>query len=663
MVIVDYNLKMQDIIKDFHKAIAKFNLAASAYEKKEYIINPTDDEETKEYKEALKEEILTDLGRSAELFFKYIVKIARMKLFPNEHYENTVDSHGQNVKGFKEKETLTKSVLNEMCTRLGFPISIVDNITSVSGIGPKAHDFNYLFRIIENLFPSACTSYKRFIELRFKSMIVRKNLELKDDNDYSHEKKAFTTFPEGFEDIIYFKDEDEESRVLLEKINSRISTIDYSGDIFTRLRYFSNNPNDKTFDIDKIFEMISELKMFCSAIHYSKENLDLDPKFLFANYMLNENKDYCRFSHDELLKLINHDVVKRYPNIFMNSVFYSNLSIDEILDLLNLDPKYFSNSEWSVDDNYNICIMSDINKKTLLYFYDLGITSIEEIEFLLTDRSKPFFVDAKYSIEEFDRLRRVLCGGTNDFSNLKLLRIMNEYCIEALLDYPEILNFFKTQFINPNDMFQTFYDDLGFFIMLSNEDVVNNPESFYGLDSDQISIYENFCKIFEDIDRVSRFFTYTFKQDVRERYGAINYFMSENIKRFSYNKVLFHIIPLQLNPDNNELILSELIKEGLDLDNIKTFDTTIFFIPPYYLYQLIVKLEAKGQKLIVNNDVNPEIYNVLESLMREKGSKRSIIKREKNVEREMGITHESNVDLEELRKSDFDFSSGSGPKQ
>ena len=67
---VDYNLKMDDIKSDYFKALEKYDLSKSAYEKKAYIIDPNDDEETRAYKENLKEEILTDLGRCAELFFK-----------------------------------------------------------------------------------------------------------------------------------------------------------------------------------------------------------------------------------------------------------------------------------------------------------------------------------------------------------------------------------------------------------------------------------------------------------------------------------------------------------------------------------------------------------------------------------------------------------------
>jgi glucosamine-6-phosphate deaminase len=53
-------------------------------------------------------------------------------------------------------------------------------------------------------------------------------------------------------------------------------TIKQSGDIFTRLRYYSNNPQDKEFNIDNIFNTINYFIKYIKIIHTNNDNLDFN---------------------------------------------------------------------------------------------------------------------------------------------------------------------------------------------------------------------------------------------------------------------------------------------------------------------------------------------------------------------------------------------------
>ena len=100
---VDFDKKIEDIVSDYYKTIGKFNNVSSLISQKVYEFDVHDDDEKRKEKEGQREELLIDLGRIAEMAFKYIIKIRRMELYPNEPYLDA-NIAGNTVKGFRDKE-------------------------------------------------------------------------------------------------------------------------------------------------------------------------------------------------------------------------------------------------------------------------------------------------------------------------------------------------------------------------------------------------------------------------------------------------------------------------------------------------------------------------------------------------------------------------------
>lgn len=325
---VDYNLKMEDIVSDYYQLIGKFNLITHNIVNKDLIIRENTNNDEKKIIEAEQKELLIDLGRVAELAFKYIIKIKRLEMYPNEPY----NSSEQN-KGFKDKETLYKAVVRDMGNQLHISQNVVDKIFLTNGIGPDAHNFNYLYTIINILFPEIDNSFKKFIELKEKSEIIKEELDYEDDLF----KVGYISFPDEELGKVLNKSKIKIEDEILININKKMQTIKESGDIFTRLRYFSNNPNDKDFDIQKIYNLVSNIVDFVKAIHLNKENLNINPNLLFASYSLYQHQNSLRLKYDDIKKLMENTKIQNNPTILMDAIFYSDFHIDEILELLNLN--------------------------------------------------------------------------------------------------------------------------------------------------------------------------------------------------------------------------------------------------------------------------------------------------------------------------------------
>ena len=215
-----------------------------------------------------------------------------------------------------------------------------------------------------------------------------------------------------------------------------------------------------------------------------------------------------------------------------------------------------------------------------------------------------------------------MCNNTNDFSNLELLEILSVNSVKELLNYPKLLDFYKTEFIRNTDRFSYNFSDSEFLVLLRNENIRKNPWSFYGLDVDQLLCYFRFADILkndslnDEVINKSNYYLDTISEHI-----------TENIRRFSYDKRLLCVLPLKLDPDDIEEILSILQDNGLDLKDLRGLDTTILCMPPSLVKAIVKSLEFMGEQLIINNNVNPVIYNVIELLKKTYNSDVKIEKR------------------------------------
>lgn len=599
---VDFNEKMNDILSDYYSTIGKFRNISDLISLINYKIDDTDDEEIRKVKEGQQREILVDLGRVAEMAFKYLIKIRRMELYPNEPYLDTV-INGNSVKGFKEKETLTAGVVRDLGNKVHALQEDVESILNVSGVGPKAHNFNYLYLIIDKLMPDVKNKLNEVISMKFKSDNILNVL-----NEVGESNYEFVVFPnESFKSV---DEKKKEQSQIIDLINNRIQTISDSGDIFTRLRYYANNPFDKNFSIDEVYSMVSDIVLFIKLVHSYNDNLHFNPEIAFSFNILKDNPSFSRFSFEEIKNIYSHSKIRNNTIYIMSAIFYSeNLLFDEIIEILNCD-------EFNDVDYSNVFLYS-LNLDTIRYFRSIGISDYEDMSRELIrktpDNNKKLInvvCDRKYTLEEYEQLR-------NRFDAkrypriLSLLEHISEKSVFELMKYPDLLSFFINDFyINVNKSSYQYNDRL-FKGLLDIQEVRDNPNSWYGLDIDQLEVYYGISQVLlnnplnDSIINKRNYYMDTITQNIKD-----------NIDYFKYNPKMLCVMPLMLDFDDNKYILDLLIRNGLNLDNLRGFDSTIFCLPTKLVDVIEHIFISSGIPLIVGNKVNPSVISIISSINR-----------------------------------------------
>lgn len=597
---VDCNKKIEDITSDYYNTIGKFNNVSSLIIAKSYEIKNDDSEETKKIKEGQQREILVDLGRILEMSFKYIIKIRRMYLFPNEPYLSTVDVNGNPVKGFIDKETLTASVIKEIGNKTHASQADIDAIFNVSGIGPNSHNFNYLYLIIDKLMVDIRNKFNEVIALNIKSQVAFKALI--EENSLDQE---YVAFPNSA--LKSVEEHNKENEQIIDLIKKRYDMISESGDIFTRLRYYANNPNDKEFDIDAVYKLTKDTVLFIELIHMSNENLDFNYEASFSYYILKNNPSMTRFTKEEIEKLYSINKVKDNPTHLLDCIYFSSrLSMDKIIDIINCDEVN--------EDNYTSILSNSLTLEELLYFRSVGIYDYQKMAYELRRKigtngklMSIIFCD-KYSLDEYKRLRERLNFSQYPKISL-LLDHMSIESIDELKKYPDLLKFFLNEFYLNVNFVSYEYKDEFFKSLLEIDEIRNNPNSWYGLDTDQLQVYCSVSNILlkdpKNIEIINQGFAY--KDIIIDN-------IKENVECFKSNQTLLCVLPLMLDHEDNKYILNLLIKNGLDITNLRGFDSTIFCLPTKLVDVIEVLFHSYDIPLIVNNNVNQEIFEVLEMI-------------------------------------------------
>ncbi len=587
---VDETAKKKDIIDDYYSTIGRFMNTSDLILSKKYEINSTDNEEVKKIKEGQQRQILVDLGMILEFSFKYLIKIRRMNLYPNEPYLD-VNNNGNIIKGFQSKEPMPKGVVRDLGNLVHAPANDIQAIENVTSVGPKSHDFYYLYLIIEKLMPDVSDRLKEFMKLKIKSDNISKIFE---ENEVEY--PSYTVFPN---DRLRTKEvEDEERKQIVELISKRNLIIQESGDIFTRLRYYSNNPFDKTYNIDEIYDVVTNVISFIKTVHLYEEELNFDPEIAFSYYKLNENPNLSKFSLEEISKIYSHPKIKNNVDNIMDSIFYSNdMSFKEVMEILDSDDLFEKNS---VINSYTTIFTNSLTLEKIKYFRSIGIDDYEQMAGELMPN--PFKV---YSLEEYKELRRVL--EADKYPGILLLtQRFSIQSINKLKKFPNLLNFFICEFNSNVNIFSYRFKDSFIDMFLSIDEILDNPNAWYGLDTDQLKIYYDISNVLlkepannEIINRINYDFD-TIKENIKN-----------NIEYFKDDQKMLCVMPLMLDCEDNQKILNILVKNGLNTNDLKGFDSTIFCFP-LKLVELIEKIFALNNiPLIVNNKVNPFIMNVI----------------------------------------------------
>ena len=597
---VDKTLKMEDILSDYYSALAKFENIKLLYEshKENFVINDTDDELTVSIKKAQLNELLVDLGRVGELALKYIIKLKQLELYPNQ----TIDQ-------FRKEALFKKGQVKNLAIRQKLSEEELEEILNYEDVNNQPfHNFDYLFLIIEKLMPAQATSFNKIIEYSMLSREIQKEPLSKDER-------------RNFEDVIFpeytvrpMKDEEEEKAVRERIINLRRDTIRNSGDIFTRLRYFSNNPHDKEFDFQSIYELMKDIIMSIKTIHECNDDIEYDPIEGYGKIMALEHPELTYRPADELRDVFNLYRSKTDAFGLLGLLFstkdYTFEQIKEITEMKEINPKDYVN-----------VFCNELKREDIEFFLQHGITNYDQMGAIGSKKSKTPFETFLSSVGIRDRItveemQQVAIDIEADkYHNLELFEYLTVAEIQEVNKHPKLLELLK------NDLDILYYLKKITTLVHMSEDTfikimsipavakgdINVIKSLY---YHQLSTYRNISVPFlnepllRDMINQENFFDDMIIEHVKE-----------NAEFFDRYPEFEGAIPYMLDPDDNKEVLHILRCNGLDILSLKEFDGTIFHVPVRLTKLVLDIMKKHNLPLIENNQVSNRFYQVLTLIM------------------------------------------------
>lgn len=377
----------QDINKDYYSCIGEYtNLKAIMNDILNIKFLNTDSAEEIELKQARINGASISLGRIGELAYKYLLKLKQIELFPKQNYDQFSDSERIYKKG-KLADLVNKKVISQQDA---------DEINAfVDNNNQKFHNFMFLELVTKKVMPSVYSDFEWMMEYEFYSKIIdqmiednSKDLELDISYMDADELSAdyflrITIFPRLLEDYEN-KEADEIYYTAIKKVKDTIKTAKSNGDIFTRLRYYSNrhnNDNVTIAELNDIYEYISVLVSFISCIHKNnKLMVPVDVEHA-RKEAIKHNKLIGR-SVDSINYIFDSYKDSYYINLFeiLFSGYVMNEEKDEIKVLKELLKKY--NIEYN-EYGLSRIISSKIRPYILEDFYQNGVYDLSAIENML----------------------------------------------------------------------------------------------------------------------------------------------------------------------------------------------------------------------------------------------------------------------------------------
>jgi len=588
---VDYDRKLEEIHNDYYSALGKFANIEKLIISKDYDIKPGDNDLTKKIKEAQLNEILVDLGRVGEMAFKYLIKLEQLNSYPNQPLEQ-----------FQKDALFKKGPLKSYADKKHVSDSDIEPLLDYEDINNQPlHNFDYLFLFIEKLMPTLAEKFYKVIEYRLTSKMIK---EMPGFNIVDNE---YVVFPEETYYTIIDEKTDEEKKQKLKDL--RRDTIKQSGDIFTRLRYFANNPHDKSFNVQDIYELMKDVIFFIEMVHLCDDKLDINIEMAYAKAMLKSDPSLVDRPENEVWEIMNIPKIKDTPRAVADLLYYSKgFTLDQIKAIASddrIDPV-----------EYVEVLCNGLSQEVIDYFFSQGINDYDDMVAIMVPRGpknlKILLNTQKYTLDQIKRIAEII--EHKKYNNIILLKYLSYKTIKKLNDYPEI----REILLNNEGLFEVLPGAMPFGIaekflldMISTEEVQKNPNLIFSADEDQVTIYSEISNyllrsspVYEQTINKSNFFPGMWIEHLRE-----------NCELFKdYPNVLSNI-PIFLDGDDNKKILDLLIENGFNINNFETLDTTIFCMP-YILVQTVIKtLQTAGVPVITSNNINPLYFDYVENIL------------------------------------------------
>ena len=500
---------LEEIISDYNLAIAEFENATLVYDA------------IKDLKDSKREEALIIwLANIGELAFKYVMRLEQISrrsyssyvAYKNEQFVDDRTKDRVHIRDFANAaHIIPRSDFASQCS----------DIINFQGkeIG---HNFYYLYLVINHLFPNQVNNLNNIINFKKKSEKVLKS-DLPEDL-----KKQFSIFTNKTIDNIGLT---EEQRRTLEFINNIV--LSTYGDAFVTLRYFDNNPNKKTYNLDDIYRLIENIVTFVKAIHISNDDINCDIENAYVKMKILEQCKKFNRNPEFINSVFSHLRLVRQFDIQEAILLYTTLSSEEIIALLD-------DSNISDKDLY-LLIRNNINHTEYDYFSSKGIKSPTDM--ILMKENDDNILESTLEGDDF-KLQKYfptsLVSKLNSVPNIKAILVNNLEMLQYIITPSKIKLFEK---------------------IISIPDIDKTPEIIYGLDYAQIMIAKRFNpdNSYDDETIINN--------------------IKNNINLFKDMPIVYKKMPAMLDSQNTKEVLDLLIELGIDINKLDSIDGTVFCIP------------------------------------------------------------------------------------
>lgn len=380
------------ILDDYYKCIGAFRNCEIVYNETLNIMNSYD-KNSEEYKIAKgrQDDLLSNLGKVGEKALKYIISLELIRTNPNMSPDE--------LDGFFRK----KNTLKNFASNHGINLSdsrLEDLLNYPDLNNQKGHNFDYWYSVLELTMPKVINTFKSLV---YNSMQAESIQKYCDENGYgiggdlatpwSKDSEIFyshaiplslqTIISPGFmerlnpEDVKRIEGSKDNCfiKVLLDAERDNIRNC---GDVFTRLRYSANNPDKKTFSVNKLYKTISYFVFLISLIHDNKDDLSLDVGIAFGKFQMIKHKDRFEVSEADINRIFDEYVKISWD---LDKILTSRFSLGEIIKLINLGV--------SMDELYNIIEESKLTPRTIEHYKSKGIRDYNEMVRKLENHLRP----------------------------------------------------------------------------------------------------------------------------------------------------------------------------------------------------------------------------------------------------------------------------------
>ena len=326
----NYEINMKKILDDYYKCLGAFKNCSILYEQHTKINkkNGNSTQEEIEIRKGMEEDLLSNLGKVGEKAFKYIIGLENLRISPNQDSNNFESL-------WKKNKTLTdfakKHGINEDDEKLNDIFNYYDENNQ------KAHNFDYWYSIMNLTMKDISNKFETFMKYIMLNEILmeycQENNEFRITNisKYSEANEISLPFRAAiFPNLIELQYEHlpEISNTQIKfMIDTKNEAIKKNGDIFTRLRYASNNPTKQTFNLDEVYQIMNNIITFIQMIHEENNDLNFDLIKTFAKYKSLEYSNILNVSKEEIINLfsLNLTGAELSLTIYENNYPYSSL--------------------------------------------------------------------------------------------------------------------------------------------------------------------------------------------------------------------------------------------------------------------------------------------------------------------------------------------------